>query len=170
MDSSRHGDVTVSPKSASKGDTVTITVKPDDGYELDDLTVTDKDGDSIKLKDKGDGRFTFTMPASKVTVEAVFTALEQEEEQPLFSDVAEDDWYYDAVAYVAENGIMSGTDGSCFSPNGTLTRAMLSQILYAMEDKPAVSGAATFSDVAARRMVRRCGELDRGPGHRGRHG
>ena len=149
VDSSRHGDVTVSPKSASKGTTVTITVKPDDGYELDDLTVTDKDGDSIKLKDKGDGRFTFTMPASKVTVEAVFTALEQEEEQPLFSDVAEDDWYYDAVAYVAENGIMSGTDGSCFSPNGTLTRAMLSQILYAMEDKPAVSGAATFSDVAA---------------------
>lgn len=149
VDSSRHGDVTVSPKSASKGDTVTITVKPDDGYELDELTVTDKDGDSIKLKDKGDGRFTFTMPASKVTVEAVFTALEQEEEQPLFSDVAEDDWYYDAVAYVAENGIMSGTDGSRFSPNGTLTRAMLSQILYAMEDKPAVSGAATFSDVAA---------------------
>lgn len=149
VDSSRHGDITVSPKSASKGTTVTITVKPDDGYELDELTVTDKDGDSIKLKDKGDGRFTFTMPASKVTVEAVFTALEQEEEQPLFSDVAEDDWYYDAVAYVAENGIMSGTDGSCFSPNGTLTRAMLSQILYAMEDKPAVSGAATFSDVAA---------------------
>ena len=63
--------------------------------------------------------------------------------------MAEDDWYYDAVAYVAENGIMSGTDGSRFSPNGTLTRAMLSQILYAMEDKPAVSGAATFSDVAA---------------------
>ena len=149
VDSSRHGDVTVSPKSASKGTTVTITVKPDDGYELDELTVTDKDGDSIKLKDKGDGRFTFTMPASKVTVEAVFTALEQEEEQPLFSDMAEDDWYYDAVAYVAENGIMSGTDGSRFSPNGTLTRAMLSQILYAMEDKPAVSGAATFSDVAA---------------------
>ena len=149
VDSSRHGDITVSPKSASKGTTVTITVKPDDGYELDELTVTDKDGDSIKLKDKGDGRFTFTMPASKVTVEAVFTALEQEEEQPLFSDVAEDDWYYDAVAYVAENGIMSGTDGSRFSPNGTLTRAMLSQILYAMEDKPAVSGAATFSDVAA---------------------
>ncbi len=149
VDSSRHGDVTVSPKSASKGTTVTITVKPDDGYELDELTVTDKDGDSIKLKDKGDGRFTFTMPASKVTVEAVFTALEQEEEQPLFSDVAEDDWYYDAVAYVAENGIMSGTDGSRFSPNGTLTRAMLSQILYAMEDKPAVSDAATFSDVAA---------------------
>ena len=149
VDSSRHGDVTVSPKSASKGTTVAITVKPDDGYELDELTVTDKDGDSIKLKDKGDGRFTFTMPASKVTVEAVFTALEQEEEQPLFSDVAEDDWYYDAVAYVAENGIMSGTDGSRFSPNGTMTRAMLSQILYAMEDKPAVSGAATFSDVAA---------------------
>lgn len=149
VDSGRHGDVTVSHKSASKGTTVTITVKPDEGYELDELTVTDKDGDSIKLKDKGDGRFTFTMPASKVTVEAVFTALEQEEEQPLFSDVAEDDWYYDAVAYVAENGIMSGTDGSRFSPNGTLTRAMLSQILYAMEDKPAVSGAATFSDVAA---------------------
>ena len=151
VDSSRHGDITVSPKSASKGTTVTITVKPDDGYELDELTVTDKDGDSIKLKDKGDGRFTFTMPASKVTVEATFTqiATEPEEEQPLFSDVAEDDWYYDAVAYVAENGIMSGTDGSRFSPNGTLTRAMLSQILYAMEDKPAVSGAATFSDVAA---------------------
>ena len=129
---------------------MTITVKPDDGYELDDLTVTDKDGDSIKLKDKGDGRFTFTMPASKVTVEAVFTALEQEEEQPLFSDVAEDDWYYDAVAYVAENGIMSGTDGSRFSPNGTLTRAMLSQILYAMEDKPAATTRRPTSPSGAR--------------------
>ena len=77
-----NGSVKVSPTRASRGTTVTITVKPDEGYELDKLTVTGKDGDSIKLTDKGDGKYTFKMPASKVEVEAVFTAIETEPEQP----------------------------------------------------------------------------------------
>ncbi|MCG4658922.1 S-layer homology domain-containing protein, partial [Flavonifractor plautii] len=75
-----NGSVKVSPTRASKGSTVTVTVKPDEGYELDELTVTDKNGDSVKLTDKGDGKYTFQMPASKVTVEAVFTAVEPEPE------------------------------------------------------------------------------------------
>ena len=89
----KHGDVTVSPKSASKGDTVTITVKPDSGYELDTLTVKDASGSKIKVKDKGDGKFTFTMPASKVTVSAEFAEIETLD----FADVPTDAYYYEAV-------------------------------------------------------------------------
>ena len=95
-----NGSVKVSPTRASKGSTVTVTVKPDEGYELDELTVTDKNGDSVKLTDKGDGKYTFQMPASKVTVEAVFTAVEPEPEGLPFTDVTSRDWFYDAVAYV----------------------------------------------------------------------
>ena len=95
-----NGSVEVSPTRASKGSTVTVTVKPDEGYELDELTVTDKNGDSVKLTDKGDGKYTFQMPASKVTVEAVFTAVEPEPEGLPFTDVTSGDWFYDAVAYV----------------------------------------------------------------------
>ena len=90
-----NGSVKVSPTRASKGSTVTVTVKPDEGYELDKLTVTDKNGDSVKLTDKGDGKYTFQMPASKVTVEAVFTAVEPEPEGLPFTDVTSGDWFYD---------------------------------------------------------------------------
>ena len=98
---------------------MTITVKPDEGYELDKLTVTAKDGDSIKLTDKGDGKYTFKMPASKVEVEAVFTAIETEPEQPEslpFTDVSSGEWYYDAVAYVYEKGLMDGTSAVTLTP------------------------------------------------------
>ena len=101
-----NGSVEVSPTRASKGSTVTVTVKPDEGYELDELTVTDKNGDSVKLTDKGDGKYTFKMPASKVTVEAVFTAVEPEPEGLPFTDVTSGDWFYDAVAYVYDKGMM----------------------------------------------------------------
>ncbi|MCG4658038.1 hypothetical protein L0N06_16465, partial [Flavonifractor plautii] len=74
-----NGSVKVSPTRASKGSTVTVTVKPDEGYELDELTVTDKNGDSVRII-KSNGKYTFKMPASKVTVEAVFTAVEPEPE------------------------------------------------------------------------------------------
>ena len=91
-----NGSVKVSPTRASKGSTVTVTVKPDEGYELNKLTVTDKNGDRIKLTDKGDGKYTFQMPASKVTVEAVFTAVEPEPEGLPFTDVTSGDWFYDS--------------------------------------------------------------------------
>ena len=147
-----NGSVKVSPTRASRGTTVTITVKPDEGYELDKLTVTGKDGDSIKLTDKGDGKYTFKMPASKVEVEAVFTAIETEPEQPEslpFTDVSSGEWYYDAVAYVYEKGLMDGTSAVTFDPGAVLTRAMTAQVLWNLAGSPAAPGGAGFTDVAA---------------------
>ena len=99
-----NGTVTVSPRSAEKGDTVTITAKPDSGYQLDDLTVTDKNGKKLKLTDKGNGKYTFTMPASKVTVTPTFVKIAQQPTGKTFVDVAKSDWFADAVAYVTDKG------------------------------------------------------------------
>ena len=142
-----NGSVEVSPTRASKGSTVTVTVKPDEGYELDELTVTDKNGDSVKLTDKGDGKYTFKMPASKVTVEAVFTAAKVEGLP--FTDVTGGDWFYDAVAYVYDKGMMEGTTDTTFAPTMNLTRSMIAQVLYNLEERPEAPGAAGFTDVAA---------------------
>ena len=142
-----NGSVKVSPTRASKGSTVTVTVKPDEGYELDKLTVTDKNGDSVKLTDKGDGKYTFKMPASKVTVEAVFTSVEVEGLP--FTDVTSGDWFYDAVAYVYDKGMMEGTTDTTFAPTMNLTRSMIAQVLYNLEERPEAPGAAGFPDVAA---------------------
>ena len=144
-----NGSVEVSPTRASKGSTVTVTVKPDEGYELDELTVTDKNGESVKLTDKGDGKYTFKMPASKVTVEAVFTAVEPEPEGLPFTDVTSGDWFYDAVAYVYDKGMMEGTTDTTFAPAMNLTRSMIAQVLYNLEERPEAPGAAGFPDVAA---------------------
>ena len=147
VDSDKHGTVTVSPKRADKGDTVTITVKPDKGYELDELTVTDKSGDTIKIKDKGNGKFTFTMPGSKVTVEANFKQIETEPENP-FTDISKNDYFYDAVLWAADKGITSGVTDTLFAPNASCTRAQMVTFLWRANGSPAVSGGS-FSDVAA---------------------
>ena len=144
-----NGSVKVSSTRASKGSTVTVTVKPNEGYELDKLTITDKNGDRIKLTDKGDGKYTFQMPASKVTVEAVFTAVEPEPEGLPFTDVTSGDWFYDAVAYVYDKGMMEGTTDTTFAPAMNLTRSMIAQVLYNLEERPEAPGAAGFPDVAA---------------------
>lgn len=127
VENSKHGTVTVSPKRADKGDTVTITVKPDNGYELDELTVTDKDGDTVKLQSKGGNKYTFTMPGSKVTVEATFT-LEKEENLP-FADVAEDCWAVEEITWAYENGYMNGVSAERFAPGSTVTRQQLWMVL-----------------------------------------
>ena len=124
--SAKHGDVTVSPKSASKGDRVTVTVKPDSGYELDTLTVKDASGSKIKVKDKGNGKFAFTMPASKVTVSAEFAEIETLD----FADVSADSYYAKAVAWAVESGVTNGTTDSTFSPNNGCTRAQIATFLY----------------------------------------
>lgn len=131
-----NGTVTVSPRSAEKGDTVTITAKPDSGYQLDDLTVTDKNGKKLKLTDKGNGKYTFTMPASKVTVTPTFVKIAQQPTGKTFSDVAKSDWFADAVAYVTDKGLMNGTGRDTFSPSASTTRGMLMTVLarYAGED------------------------------------
>ena len=139
-----NGTVTVTPKSASKGSTVTITVKPDSGYQLDDLTVTDKNGNELKLTDKGNGKYTFTMPDGKVDVKATF--VKSEPEQPgktTFVDVPEGIWYEDAAGFVARRGLMSGVGENLFGGNQSTTRAMLMTILARMDGQD-VSGGATW--------------------------
>ena len=138
-----NGTVTVSPRSAEKGDNVTITAKPDSGYQLDDLTVTDKNGKELKLTDKGNGKYTFTMPASKVTVTPTFVKIAQQPTGKTFVDVAKSDWFADAVAYVTDKGLMNGTGSDMFSPSASTTRGMLMTVLarYAGED---TTGGATW--------------------------
>jgi len=149
VDSGKNGSVTVSPKRAEKGDTVTITVKPNEGYELDKLVVTDKNGDSIRLTDKGNDKYTFTMPSGKVTVEATFTRVEQEDETISFIDVSASAYYYDAVMWAVEKGITSGTSATTFAPDATVTRGQTVTFLYRANNSPAVTGANPFTDVAA---------------------
>ena len=141
----KHGDVTVSPKNASKGDTVTITVKPDSGYELDTLTVKDASGSKIKVKDKGDGKFTFTMPASKVTVSAEFAEIETLD----FADVSTDAYYYEAVKWAAKKGITGGIGNGLFGPNQPCTRAQIVTFLWRAAGSPEPKAMSSFSDVSA---------------------
>ena len=146
VDKADNGTVTSSRTRASKGLTVTLTVKPDESYALDTLTVTDKKGSEIKLTDKGDGKYTFTMPASAVVVQATFTA---ESSSLPFTDVSVNDWFYDAVAYVFDNGLMDGTAGTAFSPLMTTNRARVVTILWRLAGSPEPDAAPAFSDVAA---------------------
>ena len=141
--SAKNGDVTVSPKNAAKGDTVTITVTPDSGYKVDKVTVTNANGNTITVTDKGNGKYTFTMPASKVTITPTFVKIAQQPTGKTFSDVAKSDWFADAVAYVTDKGLMSGTGSDKFAPSATTTRAMLMTVLarYAGED---TTGGATW--------------------------
>lgn len=144
-----NGKVTVSPKNASKGATVTITVTPDEGYELGTLTVTDKDGNKISVTDKGNGKYTFTMPDGKVTVSATFTAVEEVPEQVgSFTDVDTADWFAEAVQYMLDNKMMNGITDTTFGPDNTTTRGMIVTILYRLEGEPDAA-ASNFTDVAA---------------------
>ena len=128
------GTVTVSPSRASSGRTVTITAAPDTGFALESLTVLDSRGNEIALTDKGGGKYTFTMPASRVTVEASFAPA------PLpFEDVAPGAWYEEAVRYAYFHNIMEGMRETEFSPTTALTRAMAVQILYNLEGQPDLS-------------------------------
>ncbi len=133
-----NGKVTVSPSRAGQGSTVTITVTPDEGFELDTLTATDADGNELALTDKGDGKFTFTMPRSKVEIAAGFKAAEEPSGFP-FTDVTSGDWYYDAVVYAWENDLMTGTSATTFAPGMTTSRAMLATLLYRLDGAPDLS-------------------------------
>ena len=139
-----HGTVTVSPKSASKGDRVTVTVKPDSGYVLETLTVTDKNGNELTLKDKGNGKYTFTMPTGKVEVKATF--MEDNSMLNFFYDVPNNAYFYEAVKWAVKNGITTGTTTSTFSPDATCTRAQAVTFL-ARALKAKAASAVEFSDV-----------------------
>lgn len=142
-----NGSVSVTPGSASKGTTVTLTVKPDEGYALDKLTVTDKDGNRLSLSDKGDGKYTFTMPGSKVSVDASFSKIAA---AVSFRDVNQSDYYYDAVQWAVEKGITEGTSATTFSPDASCTRAQMVTFLYRAAGSPAPKSTVNpFTDVSA---------------------
>ena len=140
-----NGTVTVSPRSAEKGDTVTITAKPDSGYQLDDLTVIDKNGNELKLTDKGNGKYTFTMPASKVEVNATFV---KEVETSPFSDVSTNAYYYEAVKWAQEKGITGGIGNGLFGPNQPCTRAQIVTFLWRAAGSPEPKTMSSFADVS----------------------
>lgn len=146
--SAKNGTVSVSPKSASKGTTVTVTVTPDKGYVLETLTATDASGKKLDLKNLGSGKYSFTMPASKVEVKATF--MEDNTMLNYFVDVPASAYYYDAVLWAAEHGITGGTDATHFSPDGVCTRAQAVTFLWRAAGSPAPSATAMpFTDVAA---------------------
>ncbi len=140
-----HGSVTVSPKSASKGSTVTVTVTPDKGYALETLAITDKNGSALNLTDRGNGKYTFTMPSGPVTVAATF--MDDNTMLNFFVDVPAGAYYYDAVLWAAEGGIVTGTDAVHFSPDASCTRAQLVTFLWRAAGSPAVNYAMNFTDV-----------------------
>ena len=144
-----NGKLTVSDKRAKKGDTVTITTAPDDGYALDTVTVKDEKGKEIKLTDLGNGKFSFTMPDSKITIDAQF--VEKTDEIPVvvnpFADVKESDWFYNDVMYVYYKGIMSGTGEKTFEPNTTTNRAMFVAVAWRLENMPVPKNTVAFTDV-----------------------
>ena len=140
-----NGTVTVSPRSAEKGDPVTITVKPDSGYQLDDLAVTDKNGREVKLTGKGNGKYTFTMPSGKVKINATFT---KEAEPSPFSDVSTSAYYYEAVKWAREKGITGGIGNGLFGPNRPCTRAQIVTFLWRAAGSPVVNYAMDMTDVA----------------------
>ena len=144
----KNGDVSANRKSASKGTTITLTVAPDKGYVLDDITVLDSKDKEIKLTEKG-GKFTFTMPASKVTVQATFKAEAPVIDHP-FTDVPEGSYYEDAVIWAVDKGITGGTSATTFTPDGICTRAQAVTFLWRAAGSPAPkSSAMPFTDVKA---------------------
>ena len=142
----QNGEVTVNRRYAERGDTVTITVKPDNGFKLDELTVIDKNGNELKLTDKGNGKYTFTMPASKVEIKATFV---KEVETSPFSDVSTSAYYYEAVKWAQEKGITGGIGNGLFGPNQPCTRAQIVTFLWRAAGSPEPKSMSSFSDVSA---------------------
>ena len=137
--SAKNGDVTVSPKNASKGDRVTVTVKPDSGYEVGSVTVLDSKGNELKLTDKGNGKYTFTMPGGKVEVKATF--VKAGETSP-FVDVPADSYYFDAVKWAQKLGITNGKTDALFGSSDPCTRGQIVTFLWRAAGSPAPKGTA----------------------------
>ena len=138
------GAVTADPTAAKAGATVTLTPAPDAGYQVGTVAVTDRFGEAVAVTEQAGGTYTFTMPNGQVTVTVTF------EQAPLpFPDVTEGDWFYDAVRYAYETGLMDGVEDNLFAPNSETTRAQLVTILYRLAGEPEPGGDSGFSDVAA---------------------
>ena len=144
VEATQGGTVTADPTAAKAGTTVTLTPVPDRGYQVGSVAVTDRFGEAVAVTEQADGTYTFVMPNGQVTVTVTFA------EAPLpFHDVTEGDWFYDAVRYAYETGLMDGVGDNLFAPNSQTTRAQLVTILYRLAGEPEPGGDSGFSDVAA---------------------
>ena len=141
-----NGKIAVSPKNASAGSTVTITVKPDSGYVLETISATDRNGNDLKLTDRGNGKYTFTMPGSRVEVKVTF--MEDNSVLNFFYDVPNGAYYYDAVKWAVDNGITGGVGNSLFAPNQPCTRGQIVTFLWRAAGSPVVNYAMNMTDVA----------------------
>ena len=141
------GTPSISPSDPARGDTVTVTPKPDEGYEVDKITVTDKNGKPVEVTKKPDGTYTFKQPGGKVKIEVSYKEVNTPWNNP-FADVPKDAWYYEAVRFVCERGLMNGYADGRFAPEDTLSRAQLAQILFNKEGQPAGNGQSDFTDVS----------------------
>ena len=150
-DKTENGSLSVSSKNAKKGSDVTITATPDKGYEVDDIVAKDAKGNKLTLKDNGDGTYTFTMPASKVTVTAAFAEKKAEPIAPekLFADVSAEEYYYEAVKWASENGVTGGIGENLFGANLPCTRAQIVTFLWRAAGSPEPKGMSGFVDVSA---------------------
>lgn len=138
------GTAGVSPSSPTRGDTVTITPKPDSGYEVDKITVTDRNGKPVEVTKNPDGTYSFIQPSGRVKIEVSYKEIETAWSNP-FTDVAEGAWYYDAVEYAAEHGLFNGTSDTTFSPNATMTRAMLMTVLARLDGQETEGGDTWYA-------------------------
>ena len=151
-DKTENGSLSVTPKNAKKGSDVTITATPDKGYEVDDIVAKDANGNKLTLKDNGDGTYTFTMPASKVTIEATFAEKQADESvapEKLFADVSAEEYYYEAVKWASENGVTGGIGENLFGANLPCTRAQIVTFLWRAAGSPEPKGVSGFVDVSA---------------------
>ena len=150
-DKTENGSLSVSSKNAKRGSDVTVTATPDKGYEVDDIVAKDAKGNKLTLKDNGDGTYTFTMPASKVTVTVAFAEKKAEPIVPekLFADVSAEEYYYEAVKWASENGVTGGIGENLFGANLPCTRAQIVTFLWRAAGSPEPKGMSGFVDVSA---------------------
>lgn len=150
-DKTENGSLSVTPKNARRGSDVTITATPDKGYEVGDIVAKDANGNKLTLKDNGDGTYTFTMPASKVTVTAAFAEKKAEPIVPekLFADVSAEEYYYEAVKWASENGVTGGIGENLFGAKLPCTRAQIVTFLWRAAGSPEPKGMSGFVDVSA---------------------
>ncbi len=150
VENTKNGEVVSSHKTADKGDTVTLTATPDKGYAIRRIIVTDSSDQKLTLTEK-DGKYTFTMPSSNVTVKTTFIMDKSKDEVPNpFEDVSANSYYYDAVRWAVKNGTTGGTSATTFSPDAPCTRAQAVTFLWRAAGSPAPSSTEMpFADVPA---------------------
>lgn len=150
-DKTENGSLSVTPKNAKRGSNVTITATPDKGCEVDEIVAKDAKGNKLTLKDNGDGTYTFTMPASKVTVTAAFAEKKAEPIVPekLFADVSAEEYYYEAVKWASENGVTGGIGENLFGAKLPCTRAQIVTFQWRAAGSPEPKGMSGFVDVSA---------------------